>query len=148
MKDWLERTRKLLLQMDGEALQQADKGFETCAIEVVAKRLGDCIAVDWNASEATLRKILSSAAELFRALHSSKATFDLEMAAVRDGVDMAVFDIDNMTSVNSAEEETALIGRPIEISVFPGIYKYGDEHGQNVCERSSIVPCIMLTNLI
>ncbi|RMZ09540.1 hypothetical protein D0864_01495 [Hortaea werneckii] len=138
LKEWLERTRKLLFQMDREALHQADKDLETSAIQLLAKDLGDCIAVDWNASEATLRKILGSAAELFRALHSSKATFDLETAPVRDGVDMAVFDMDKMTSVNSAEEEAALIGRPIEVSVFPGIFKYGDEHGQNA-EQMTVV---------
>ncbi|KAI7081266.1 hypothetical protein KC356_g9233 [Hortaea werneckii] len=131
VKDWLERTRKLLLQMDRKALQQSDKALESRAIEVLKKRLGRCIAVDWNASEASLRKAFTSATELFRVLHSSKATFYLEMTSVHDGVDMAVYDFDRMTSVNSAEEEAALIGRPIEVSVFPGIWKYGDELGQN-----------------
>lgn len=131
-KSWLEPTRNFISRLDETALLKSDQALVDRAIKQLHSMMAEALRLDWVAADAGLRKIFGTAFELFRALHRSKALFHIKMTpVVLPGVS-SCFQIDSMTAVSSAEDERALIGRLIEVSVFPGIYKFGNELGENV----------------
>lgn len=131
-KEWLQPTRKLMHEYDEEAMHEADRKLLFSACERLQVLLGDAIVLNWEIEAPRLIKILTPARDLFRALHSAKADFKVEMMPVQLGDGTVTFDTDTMTAIQSEEEETELLGRSLQISVFPAVYKYGDEMGQNV----------------
>lgn len=121
-----------MLQVDEEAVRNADEMLLDAAADTLQCWLSNAIPLDWVIARPRVRKIFATAAELSRALLRSKAVFEVDMeAAVKDGVP-AAFDDQTMAAVNTAEEEAALVGRPIEVSIFPRVVKYGDEMGEHV----------------
>lgn len=132
-KAWLERTRQLLFQLDAPTVHRADEELLNFATDDLPKMLRDAISLEWDNVKPAFRKILSSVLDLARALHRSKAVFEVQMipAHLPDN-DFSVFDSEVMMAASSGEEDVALIGRPIEVSVFPAVYKYGNEVGENV----------------
>lgn len=123
-------------QCNKHATQQADERLLLHECEALKELLGDAILLNWETETPRLVKILAPARDLFRKLHSAKADFEVEMMPVRYANGVATFDTDLMTAIQSDEEETELLGRALQISVFPAVYKHGDEMGQNV----SILP--------
>lgn len=85
-----------------------------------------------KSAETSMRKLCTSAIELFKMLHRSKSLFRVEFTSATSAHEAGYFRPETMQAVNSADEDAALEGRPIQISVFPGVYKFGDEMGNNV----------------
>ncbi|KAI7551059.1 hypothetical protein KC331_g2785 [Hortaea werneckii] len=137
-KEWLQPTRKLMHEYDEEAMHEADRKLLFSACERLQVLLGDAIVLNWEIEAPRLIKILTPARDLFRALHSAKADFKVEMMPVQLGDGTVTFDTDTMTAIQSEEEETELLGRSLQISVFPAVYKYGDEMGQNMEEVTAV----------
>ncbi|KAI7206041.1 hypothetical protein KC343_g7793 [Hortaea werneckii] len=137
-KEWLQSTRKMMQEHDGEALHEADRALLLAACERLQLLLGDAIVLNWGIQGPRLIKILTPARDLFRKLHSAKADFHVEMMPVRYANGVATFDTDTMTAIQSDEEETELLGLALQISVFPGVYKFGDEMGQNMEEVTTV----------
>ncbi|KAK5129420.1 hypothetical protein LTR08_003276 [Meristemomyces frigidus] len=133
VKPWLEPTRRLLDRLDEMALQKADQSFIDKAVKHFHCLLVYALPMDWNVAQVGLRKIFAAAFELFRLLHHSKAFFRLEVMSIDRG-----YQQNTMESVNSTEEETVLAGRPLELSVFPAVYKFGNELGDNQDEMTTV----------
>ncbi|KAI7155865.1 hypothetical protein KC349_g6684 [Hortaea werneckii] len=137
-KEWLQPTRKLMQEYDEEAMHEADRRLLLAACDNLQMLLGDAIVLNWEIEAPRLIKILTPARDLFRALHSAKADYRVKMMPVQLGDGTVTFDTDTMTAIQSEEEETELLGRALQISVFPAVYKYGDEMGQNMEEMTTV----------
>ncbi|KAI7260443.1 hypothetical protein KC345_g10061 [Hortaea werneckii] len=137
-KEWLQSTRKLMQHHDEHATHKADKMLLVGSCSTLQGLFEDAIFIDWKTEMPRLVKILAPALDLFRKLHIAKAGFQVEMAPVRYGNGINAFDSDTMTAVQSDEEESELLGRILQISVFPAVYKYGDEMGQNMEEMTTV----------
>ena len=89
--------------------------------------------IEWHPNvQHGLATIYQSGLELFRLLHRQNAVFQVEMApACEEGVPQHFHPV-TMEDVNSTADEEALAGRTIDVSVFPLVYKSGDERGENV----------------
>ncbi|KAI7215667.1 hypothetical protein KC333_g5313 [Hortaea werneckii] len=137
-KEWLQSTGKLMQQCEKHVTQKADERLLQRSCQALRELLGDAIVLNWEIEAPRLIKILTPARDLFRALHSAKADYKVKMMPVqyRDGI--VTFDTDAMTVVQSDEEEAELLGRALQISVFPAVYKYGDEMGQNMEEMTIV----------
>lgn len=142
-KEWLQSTRKMMQEHDGEAMHEADRALLLAACERLQLLLGDAIVLNWEIQGPRLIRILTPARDLFRKLHSAKADFHVEMMPVRYVNGVATFDTDTMTAIQSDEEETELLGRALQISVFPAVYKFGDEMGQNVRILPFLLSCLL-----
>ena len=128
---------------DEEAIHKADRALLLAACDKLQMLLGDAIVLNWKNEAPKLIKILTPARDLFRTLHSAKADFHVEMMHVRYANGFATFDMDTMTAIQSEEEETELLGRTLQISVFPAVYKFGDEMGQNVRILPFLLSCLL-----
>ncbi|KAI7390589.1 hypothetical protein KC336_g16906 [Hortaea werneckii] len=137
-KEWLQPTRKMMQEYDEEAMHKADRALLLAACDRLQLLLGDAIMLNWEVEAPRLIKILTPARDLFRKLHSAKADFHVEMMPVRYVDGFATFDTDTMTAIQSEEEEDELLGRGLQISVFPAVYKFGDEMGQNMEEMTTV----------
>ncbi|KAI6881796.1 hypothetical protein KC360_g7149 [Hortaea werneckii] len=137
-KEWLQPTRKLMQQYNKHATQQADERLLLQSCESLRELLGDAILLDWETETPRLVKILAPVHDLFRTLHSAKADFEVEMMPVQHRNGIVTFDTDTMTAIQSEEEEDELLGRTLQISVFPAVYKYGNEMGQNMEEMTTV----------
>lgn len=139
-KPWLEPTRKLIDRLDESALPKSDRALLDSAILQLQTMLGGAVTLDWNAADAGLRKLFTTAFQLFRSLHRAKALFQVQMthAVLPRQKQQPSFQPDTMSDINNIEDEGVLAGRPIEASVFPGICKFGDELGENVSKKSTI----------
>ncbi|KAK6391338.1 hypothetical protein LTR65_004502 [Meristemomyces frigidus] len=128
-KAWLVSTHALLFSND-TAMRESEFALITSAVQDVRRTLSEALPIDWEAAGLRLRKALMIAFHLAKTLHRAKALFHVEMApAVRDS-ERLLFQPDVMLAVNSVEYDSELVGRPIAISVFPGVYKFGDEMGE------------------
>ncbi|KAK5737793.1 hypothetical protein LTR17_006441 [Elasticomyces elasticus] len=139
VKAWLEATRKLLQSMDSEKLQKADDILIERATSEVIRVLtpalpNGCLA----GAEKTLRKISATAFELFRVLHHSKAQFRFFLPLVDPDTGTDRFNPEQMQAEATEEDDGALDGRPIQVSVFPAVCKFGDEMGNNQSEMTVI----------
>ena len=85
---------------------------------------------DWfSRHRPELLKILSSTRNFFKLLHSQKTRFRVEMTPARRPGEDIVFASGSMEEVTADPDAE---GKPIAISVFPGLYKCGDGTEQNV----------------
>lgn len=136
MKAWLEPTRKLLETTDKVVLEKSMQSLVDRAVLHALKALSLALPAKPPAyAETRLRKTFASAFELFRMLHRSKASFQVEFspAVLPDGASQ--FRAEQMQALNSVDEDSVLEGRTIQVSVFPGVFKFGDEMGNNVSDR-------------
>ncbi|KAK3615376.1 hypothetical protein LTR56_026624 [Elasticomyces elasticus] len=138
-KDWLEPTRKLLGSLDEQALQESDQALvDSMALEMHSI-LDPVLQGTWKpTAEKSLRKIVQSAFELFRMLHSSKALFQIEFTPAASPRGKLAFDAAMMQALASEEDHGALRNQLLQVSVFPGVFKYGDEMGNNLDELTVI----------
>ncbi|KAK5744404.1 hypothetical protein LTR17_002114 [Elasticomyces elasticus] len=136
-KAWLEPTRKLLSIIDDAALRKSDEQLVTNAVNHFFHALGPSLDDKWPPkAENGLRKIASSAMELFKSLHQSKAVFKFDFEA--SGGKNYHFIGTDMQAIANEEEELKLGGRPLEMLVFPGVFKFGDEMGNN-CDEITVI---------
>ncbi|KAK5695969.1 hypothetical protein LTR97_008389 [Elasticomyces elasticus] len=138
-KAWLEPTRRLLTLIDHPMLQESDALHITDAVEEIGRTLGPLLSNEWvPKAEASLRKITTSAFELFRMLQQSNAVFRMNFTGAALPGGKCYFSPELMQAVASAEEDSTLDGRQIQMLVFPGIFKFGDEMGNNQDEMTVI----------
>ncbi|KAK5678545.1 hypothetical protein LTS10_008989 [Elasticomyces elasticus] len=138
-KAWLEPTRRLLTLIDYPMLQESDALHITDAVEEIGRTLGPPLSNKWDdKAEASLRKITTSAFELFRMLQQSNAVFRMNFTGATLPGGECYFSPELMQAVASAEEDSILDGRQIQMLVFPGIFKFGDEMGNNQDEMTVI----------
>ncbi|TKA79544.1 hypothetical protein B0A55_02748 [Friedmanniomyces simplex] len=137
-KAWLEPTYTLLAGMDKEAVQKSDQALVDATVTEISHVLGPALHGKWHpAAETSLRKVSTAAFELFRTLHRSKAHFHVVFAEARSSTKTYGFSPEWMQDVANAKEDSAL-GRPIHVSVFPSVAKFGDEMGNNQEEMTVI----------
>lgn len=127
----------MLIEIDHKAILDADQMLAEMAVKHTVEMLSAAIAINWEAEKPTLHKVFSSVIGLYRDLHCCKAIFKLRMIGCRSFQDHSVFETTTIEAVACNENEDSLASRPIEFSVFPGIYKYGNETCQNVSEYRS-----------
>ena len=79
-----------------------------------------------------LREVFCTAHQFYRLLQCQRAGFNVEMPiTVIDDVTQ-VFKPGSMEDNSSTDDEATLAGRPLEMSVFPAVYKRGSAKGENV----------------
>ncbi|KAK3619065.1 hypothetical protein LTR56_024270 [Elasticomyces elasticus] len=138
-KAWLQPTRKLLSCINEQALQESDKRLLDGALEQSFKILGTLFQDKWHAkSESNLRKIVTAACDLFKLLHESKALFKIDFAGTSLNTERSRFRPEMMQAIGTDEEDGQLDGRQLQMLVFPGVFKYGDEMGDNQNEMTVV----------
>ncbi|KAK5682016.1 hypothetical protein LTR17_027435 [Elasticomyces elasticus] len=131
-KDWLEPTRKLLGSLDEQALQESDQALVDSTALEMHSILDPVLQGTWKpTAEKSLRKIVQSPFEPFRMLHSSKALFQIEFTPAASPRGKLAFDAAMMQVLASEEDHGALRNQLLQVSVFPGVFKYGDKIGNN-----------------
>ncbi|KAI6787885.1 hypothetical protein KC361_g9336 [Hortaea werneckii] len=130
-KAWLGLTRKMLLEIDLKADMDADEMLAEMAVKHTVEMLSAAIAINWAAEKPTMHKIFPSVIGLYRNLHCCKAIFKLRMISCHSSQRPSIFAMTTIEAVTSDENEDSLTSRPIELSVFPGICKYGNEMCRN-----------------
>ncbi|RMY78568.1 hypothetical protein D0864_09257 [Hortaea werneckii] len=143
-KAWLGLTRKMLLEIDLKADMDADEMLAEMAVKHTVEMLSAAIAINWAAEKPTMHKIFPSVIGLYRNLHCCKAIFKLRMISCHSSQRPSIFAMTTIEAVTSDENEDSLTSRPIELSVFPGICKYGNEMCRNhhmtvICRARAIL---------
>lgn len=131
-KPWIELTRKLIAQSDNAVLERAVNALVCDMLQEVHYNLGRALGVDWPSNlQNDLAKIFVSCLDFFRILHRQSAMFSVRMVCNtdNDGTPGRIGP-EWMEDVNN-EDEDDVKGRGIEFSLFPAIYKKGDERGEN-----------------
>jgi hypothetical protein len=132
-KQWLQATTALIGQVDPEALSEAQVRFIAKMVQDVEHSIAKAMHVNWNPTvEQELAKVFSMGLDLFRVLHRQQAAFYVQMASAMKGGKQRPFNPETMQDVDNLEDASVLRGRPVEISVFPLLYKEGDERGEMV----------------
>ncbi|KAK4895261.1 hypothetical protein LTR27_006604 [Elasticomyces elasticus] len=138
-KAWLEPTRKLLGYVDVDALRESDESFIKNSMEEIFILLRPLLNDKWHTkAEANMRKIITSTFELFRLLHESKALFRTGFVGIAPSTKKYRFVPEEMQAIASGEEDGDLEGKALQMLVFPGVYKFGDEMGNNQNEMTVI----------
>ncbi|KAK3110790.1 hypothetical protein LTR53_014558 [Teratosphaeriaceae sp. CCFEE 6253] len=131
-KSWLESTWRLLATTDGLALQSSDAALVEDIVREVHVTLSPAMHGKWpSAAPTKLRKISASAIELFRAMHRSKAVFNIHFMEAKAAVGTHVFEPNLMQAVANADEDGAIENMGLLLSAFPAVFKSGDEMGHN-----------------
>ena len=120
-------------RQDEEELRQADHNLIKHMLSELQYILAGAVDRPWSADIAReLGTLFSSCLEFYRVLLRQPAQFGVEMifARTRDGQER-LFDPSIMTDVSNEQVEV-LQDRVIEMSLFPLVYKRGDERGDNV----------------
>ncbi|KAK3616100.1 hypothetical protein LTR22_027180 [Elasticomyces elasticus] len=138
-KAWLEPTRKMLSLTKAQELRESDERFFQNTLDDLMQFLGELFD-DKSApkAEASLRKIITTAFDLFKLLHESKALFKIDFLGTNLVSEENKFRSGTMQAIASDEEETALVRRPLQMLVFPGVFKFGNELGNNQEEMTVI----------
>lgn len=126
-------TRQLLAQRDAAALEQADKRMLYSIIREILSNLQDALPVVFTVRmQEDLGKVVRSSMELAQLLHHQAAKFRVGMIRARstDGRPTP-FDSNQMEDVSGAMEGGDQ-GWEVQMTVFPGVFKWGDERGENV----------------
>ncbi|KAK5678795.1 hypothetical protein LTR17_027624 [Elasticomyces elasticus] len=138
-KAWLEPTRKMLSLTKAQELRESDERFFQNTFDDLMQFSGELF--DDNSApkaEASLRKIITTAFDLFKLLHESKALFKINFLGTNLVSEKNKFRSGTMQAIASDEEETALVRRPLQMLVFPGVFKFGNELGNNQEEMTVI----------
>ena len=125
-KDWVIATRKMLHTTAYQALHHADRQLAQELHDDIKYALNRAMPVEWTLEvHQELTNIFVEAREFYRLLYSQNAQFCILMQpAVINGVSQN-FDANTMEVVNAFDDDNVEFDRPIELSVFPGIYKLG-----------------------
>ncbi|KAK5685783.1 hypothetical protein LTR17_026938, partial [Elasticomyces elasticus] len=86
----------------------------------------------------TWRKIITAGFDLFKLLHESRAVFKIDFSGVDLFSEKNRFRTGIMQAIASDEEEAALMRRPLQMVVFPRVFKFGNELGHNQDEMAVI----------
>lgn len=143
---WLETTRQLISRADEEALRHSDQALVNKMVSDFRRCLPGLLA-GGNGGEAAgrLKKNFATVQDFFRILLRQKARFTLTMPSLNA---IVKFDPLHMEVADVGEEDDELVGRQIGLSVFPGIYKFGNEDGQHVSHHTSDTDRCSLTESV
>lgn len=141
-KRWVNATRALISRDDPGALEQADNHMLYDTMRMIMQDLEKAAPISWTENVQTaLGKIIAATIELFRLLQSQNADFHIGFARVtnteghhRRYSPSWTEDIDN-------EMEGGGQNFVVGLSVFPGIFKCGDERGENVRSAQLSILC-------
>jgi hypothetical protein len=132
-KQWLLATRALIGHVDPEALNEAQDRLIAKMVQDIEHSIGKAMNVKWSTTvEQELAKVFSMGLDLFRVLHRQQANFFIQMASAMKGEEQRRFNPETMQDVENVEDASLLRDRFVEISVFPLLYKKGDERGERV----------------
>ena len=133
-------TLKCLKTSDGPGLQNAKTILLDAVVAEVRGRLDG--GLSWNeTAQKDLKNIFTLAHDLFRQLHQHSSSYYIKMVPVcsgaRGGVrELNTFNPEFMDGIPEPEENVD--GLPLEISVFPGVYRKTDNDRTTVRE-----PCFI-----
>lgn len=132
-KQWIDITRKLLDRHDEGILDQAESRMHNEIMFEIHRALENAATIPWTEEvQAALSKIITSTIQLFRLLHRQAARFQVRMVdAITLGGKGNRYNSAYMEDLgNEMEDDEA--DWEVGIAVFPGIFKWGDERGENV----------------
>jgi hypothetical protein len=140
-KGWLESTRKMLGVRNPGAVGEAHDRLVANMVHEIQYGIAHAMHVKWSeAASQELSRVFTKGLELFRVMHRQHASFHVQMAPAYEGEEPGRrLNPETMIDVDNAEDEVALRDRLIEISVYPLVYKTGDERGEMV----GPVQCVM-----
>ena len=132
-RKWLITTRKLLGDNAEEALGASDQQLVENMAKQVYENLHPAVSVEWTPEmQAELAVIFTKAQAFYRLVFCQDSKFEIRMAKAMADHKFRPFRPEAMEVVNGgADDETTLAGKPIEISVFPGVIKtQGGSHAK------------------
>ena len=118
-------TRKLLEETKHDALDESDKQLVHEQVRSVYSILRNAVSTEWTSQvRSDLAKIFRDAQEFYRIVYMQQSHIEVAMpyAIGGDGAPVA-FDPKRMEAVDAEEDESALAGKPVEVTVFPAVYK-------------------------
>jgi hypothetical protein len=133
---WFITTRKLLTENAKDASRDADHQLAGNLVNLICSVLQDTVSVEWTHSmRVTLSDILDRAQDFYRLVYSQKPQLKVMMPMAVAHGDPVKFDPKQMEIVNGAlEDDTALAGCAVEISVFPAVHKVGSSSVSIPCQ--------------
>jgi hypothetical protein len=131
---WLTTTRKLLVENAKEAIATSDRLLAESLSKMVRSELHYAVSLDWTPEvHEKLTEVFKSAQEFYRLIYSQQSQLHVIMPMAKLDGKAQPFVPEKMEIVNGGiEDETALAGSPIEISVFPAVYKMGASSSTSV----------------
>ena len=124
---WVTATRKLLVENAKEALEMSDRGLAETLSKMVRSELHYAVSLEWTKEiHERLTDIFKRGQEFYRLIYTQQSHLRIIMPMAKLDGQAQPFVPEEMEVVNGGmEDETALAGSPIEISVFPAVYKMG-----------------------
>ncbi|KAK4554207.1 hypothetical protein LTR86_008735 [Recurvomyces mirabilis] len=125
---WVQLTREILQGVDKTALAHSDEEMINGMIEELNTLFVDTLPGAWNMSvEKDLRKLCTDTMQHFMALYSAKPIFSIRFMPVTVQGKHCGYSSETMQSIS--EDEDDLEGQPLMLSIFPIVFKNGDEFG-------------------
>ena len=139
-KAWLESTYRLLAAAAPQKTEAAKVNIVEATVKEIEDRLRGALVVK-DAAAKDLRSIVTSAFDLFRLLNHHQSNYAVRMLTVfrgqRGGEQFfATFSSESMEEIPQSEHVPERV--PLEVSIFPGLYKQIDEGQQKVSQSVSI----------
>lgn len=128
-KQWIDLTRTLISHGDGSVLEHADNRLHYSIQREIMTNLENALPTEWSQGmQSELGKIFALTIQLFRLLHTQRASFRVDMmqAGPLSGNGQP-FLPEAMEDVGIDRQECV-----VGMGIFPGVSKWGDEHGENV----------------
>lgn len=140
----LEKIRRLISDKDLSILPRAERKHVEDMVASAKQDLGDTVKAElWTKeTDELLGKIFYQVVKLYQTLHRQEARYFVDMAPASNWA----FSPAQMEDVMDPGEGSETVkGSAIEVSVFPSVYKKGDEFGENmllttvVCKAKVVV---------
>ena len=137
----MRQTYDLINGKDSEAVQGGFEALVGQLSRTVSSRLRKTLQLSWTSeAEKELKTILREALTIIRTLHNHTASFRMTMLdAITKNKATGVsgkrtFDPEIMQELSDCEDEDVLTGMPLAASVFPLVYRCGDDAGNYVSQ--------------
>lgn len=129
---WLIATRKLLSEKAGGALQAADRQCAEAQCDMLRDNLYRAIAIEWTPEVCQrLIEIFMRAQDFYRLMCSQQSQLQITMLQAVANGRIQLFTPGNMEAMNVfTEDEAEVVGKQVEVSVFPVVYKAGQVRTQ------------------
>jgi hypothetical protein len=124
LKKWLTETRNIFIDSAPHKLQKAEEELAGSVANDALCKLNAATGCELTYEACNeLVGIVSTTHEFYRKLQSQISHYEVEMMAAYDGILRANFNPKLMSQMDGYENEKDLVGREVEISVFPMLYK-------------------------
>lgn len=139
----------MLARHEEGKLQQAYEALLNYMVQEIHDAVAEAVSPKWPEEvNRSLRQTFKDSVEFFRMLRRHPARFTVDMLpAMVSPAEIQLFDPTHMMDENN-EDGGELLGRSVQMSLFPAVYKWGDERGDNVSLPSSIFVFYMLTTIL